>query len=484
MATIRGLVPLVVLGGWLLLVDLDATDLWSSHEARSAQHAQLMLDDGGWLLPRLYDGQTDYQKPPAFYWLVAATSQLRGGPVDRWDVRLPAALSGLITVLLVSSWLTRRGRPLAGMLAGLILLSAVHFTSSARTGRIDLPLTLAITAGVLSLAPPVTARWRGVIFAGLAFGTALLLKGPIGLVLPVGALATCYLVHRDRAGLLRLGVAVLLAVAIAMPWYVLVNQRTDGEFVRVFFGYHHFSRALGDAPALELHPWWFYGPRFALDFLPWTPLFLFAAFRRDRDDREAAFGLIWFAVMFGLLSLASFKRGDYLLPAFPGAALAIGCTAERFLQRLSDRGRRLAAMSFALMLVGVVIGWQWFHQRIEPGQQAVREQAGFARYIRQQTPAPASVTLFRVESHLLAYHLGRPVHTLVEWGDLNQELARPGTHWFVTREEFVPECLECVRTRPIEVVGRSREFTTAVPLRPLVLLRTSDPPCPTPTPTD
>src|SRR5262245_56918536 len=78
---------LVVLCSSLFLQGISSRDLWASHEARAAQNAQRMLDDGQWLLPRLYDGQVELQKPPAFYWLVAATGWLRGS-VNSWAVRL------------------------------------------------------------------------------------------------------------------------------------------------------------------------------------------------------------------------------------------------------------------------------------------------------------------------------------------------------------------------------------------------------------
>ena len=36
--------------------------------------------------------------------------------------------------------------------------------------------------------------------------------------------------------------------------------------------------------------------------------------------------------------------------------------------------------------------------------------------------------LFRVEDHLLAYHLGRPLNTFLEWENLNIWVGRPGSH--------------------------------------------------------
>src|SRR4051812_40298817 len=69
---------------------LGDRDLTSSHEARAAQHAQMMLDTGDWLLPRLFDKRVELQKPPLYYWCGAALGGVNGGRVDALCVRLPA----------------------------------------------------------------------------------------------------------------------------------------------------------------------------------------------------------------------------------------------------------------------------------------------------------------------------------------------------------------------------------------------------------
>src|SRR6478672_11944127 len=139
---------LLLLCGSLFLQGTGSRDLWASHEARAAQNAQRMLDDGNWLLPRLYDGQPELQKPPGFYWLVALTGLFRGG-VDAWAVRLPAAMAGTLTVLMVWWHLRQCGRPVAGFVAAAMLAGAVHFTGTARIGRIDVPLACAVAAIML-----------------------------------------------------------------------------------------------------------------------------------------------------------------------------------------------------------------------------------------------------------------------------------------------------------------------------------------------
>src|SRR5262245_42050581 len=106
-----------VVAGWLFFDCLGDRDLWGSHEARAAQNAHWILSGGGWGVPRLFDEQPEYQKPPLYYWLVALAAACRGGAVDAWAVRLPAALAGLLTVLAVYGYLASRGRRMAGIIA-------------------------------------------------------------------------------------------------------------------------------------------------------------------------------------------------------------------------------------------------------------------------------------------------------------------------------------------------------------------------------
>src|SRR5262249_9196142 len=145
--------------------------------------------------------------------------------------------------------------------------------------------------------------------------------------------------------------------------FVIAHVRTGGEFTRVFFWYHHIQRATGGAEALASHPWWFYGPRFVVDFLPATVLVPFAVWlmaRRPhgRTDPEVRLGLVWLATVVVLLSASRFKRADYLLPAYPGAAIWLGCVGERaFLSWRSPRRAQWLLTGTAGALVSLVVGW-------------------------------------------------------------------------------------------------------------------------------
>ena len=93
-----------------------------------------MLDTGEWGLPVLFDGRADLQKPPLYYWMVAAVGWVNGGVVTEWVARFPAALAGLACVLLVYAFLRAEGRPTAAIVAALALVTANHFTGISRIG--------------------------------------------------------------------------------------------------------------------------------------------------------------------------------------------------------------------------------------------------------------------------------------------------------------------------------------------------------------
>lgn len=484
---------LVLAVGCLFLVRLGHRDLFSSHEARAAQNAQRMLDTGEFGLPVLFDGQTDLQKPPGFYWLVAAAGWANG-EVDAWAARLPAALAGLIAVAAVFLFLRREGRPVAAAVAAVTLATAAHFTGIARTARIDVPLTAAVTVSLLAFVrgcdSPTWRRLGWHLLSAVAAAAAVMLKGPVGLAL-IGPTAVAYLVVQPKpvrctgwalCGLpvssIVLGITV--TVALALPWFLWANDATGGEFFHVFFLHHNVARFLGTSSTLATYPAWYYGPRFAVDFLPWTPaLVLLAvwAIRSGRWHHDPALrlGLVWFAVMFAVLSAAKFKRADYLLPLYPGAAIALGCAAEAWLASRTDpRTVRRAKAAFAAVVFLVAAGWLVMTYHVEPARQVREEKRAFAEVIRSHGPPPHTVLLFRTESHLLAFHLGRPLHTLVEWGELNDRLSRPGPHFVVMPPESVYPAERIVTARRLVVVANLADHTPGKPARPLVFLRTTD----------
>jgi 4-amino-4-deoxy-L-arabinose transferase-like glycosyltransferase len=478
----------------LVFSRLGHRDLISSHEARAAQHAQYMLETGNWGLPTLLDERIDLQKPPAYYWLVATVGWLQGGVVNEWAARLPAALAGLLCVGVISICLRAEGRPTAAVIALLVLATANHYMGIARTARIDIPLTCAVTLSLIAFrqgccpfgcpsASPGSVGLPAIVWhciAAVSAAAAVLLKGPVALALIGPAAVAWIVVERPRVPRVSWLVIPLIVAGVSLPWYVWANHVTDGELVRVFFWHHTIARYAGTSPLLAAHPWWYYLPRFAIDFLPWTPLLVGLIgwsihTGRWQADPTLRFGLIVFAMMFLVLSTARFKRADYLLPAYPFAAIVLGCAAEAWsTTRRSPRSVRVGQWLVGIALVTSVCIWLIMHLVVEPALQAREEKRAFASLIRQHAPPPHTILQFRMESHLLSYHLGRPLRTLVEWGELNELLSEPGPHFVVMPPEYVHAARQIITSRRLVVLGRLEDVVPVQPNRSLVFLRTND----------
>jgi 4-amino-4-deoxy-L-arabinose transferase-like glycosyltransferase len=463
-----------LISGGLLFTRLDDRDLWSSHEARAAQNAIHFSDTGHWGVLRAFDGTPDLQKPPLYYWLVAGIAWLRGGPVDATAVRLPAAAAGWLLTVLVSVVLLRR--PVAALIAGLSLATACHFVAIARTARVDVPLALAVAVALVSLRARAHAATAAAI-AGVAIAGALLLKGPVSLALILAAGLSIWSVNRDAlVGPKACFVAVAFGITLAAPWFIAAILETNGEFVRVFFYRHNLQRAAGTADGLARHPVSFYLVRWMVDWLPWSPAVLAACWLTWRSggwrsDSDLRFGAAWAAAMTVVLSLSQFKRADYLISAYAGVAIALGCAAERaylalpMLQR--DSARRIASAT----IVAVVAAYVLIEAAFMPGWDRQRERRSAAGEVHRHVPPGAPIVLFRVEDHLLTLHLGKPIATVVEWENLAVWLRQRPRCWVIMPACEAEHWSARLPFATLHEVARLPDRTGRCRPRDLVLLR-------------
>lgn len=496
---------------FLFFYHLGQRDLWSSHEGRAGQNAQSILSTGQWGLPQLRDGQFEMQKPPLYYWLAAVAAWVQGDTVDAWAVRQPSAVAAWAGVLFMYFFLWLCGRPVAAWVSAFLLATSVQYTWLARVGRIDMPLTLTVSLAIgcfyLAAQQEDTRRRSMLRLIGyLAVAAGLMLKGPIGAVLPIVVLLT-YSLFRSPLFALRSPLFALrsslsahllwgvpLVLALTLPWFIWANIHTNGEFFHVFFWHHNLERGLGGAEVMRARPWWLYGPYLVRNFLPWSPLLVAAVwyyFRRGEGvpltpnpapprgegDNEARLGLVWLLSIFVFLSCMSFKRSDYLLPALPGAALFVGCTAEKWWlarrQAFGAPARRMRLMGVGLLSVSLVIALSWmvFVDRVLPCYESQREQRSFAATIREHAPEPQFILFFRAEAHDLAFHLGGIQNTFLEWENLDTWAGRPGTHYIVMPPDCAAEWPQHVTSGKLEEVVRNTDLSGEHE-QPLVLMRT------------
>jgi 4-amino-4-deoxy-L-arabinose transferase-like glycosyltransferase len=172
-----------------------------------------------------------------------------------------------------------------------------------------------------------------------------------------------------RAAKLHLGVPILMFVAV--PWFYLVSQATDGKWLADFIFVHHLQRYT--AGAGHRQPIYYYFKTLPVDLLPWT-IFAIPALYARRDLRAAwanpvtQFLLLWFLVIFVFFSLSDTKRELYLMPLLPPLALFVGnyfdaLASARLPQDLVYRWAASAYFSLVVVAgVAVPVG-SWFLRR-------------------------------------------------------------------------------------------------------------------------
>jgi 4-amino-4-deoxy-L-arabinose transferase-like glycosyltransferase len=388
----------LVLGAILYLPGLGREVLRHPLEAKYALAAREMLRGGPWLVAHLF-GQIYPDKPPLYFWATAGVARMRGDRLDEVAARLPAVAGALATLaftLLLGEALFGRT---AGLAATAVLGTSGLFFWYARQGHPDQFLTAGVTLACLALwrsfgaaAGRRRTAWIALAYAAMALG--VMGKGLLGLVLPLlGTALYLVLTGPLRAVPRRLGLGPGLPVfaLIVLGWYGPAVARYGTGYLRETIVHHQIERY---AQAFVHHgPWYYYVPEFTAGFLPWSlfvPGAVALAWQAGRaaratgatgDGRSRAgaapvepvapflFPLCWFAAGFVFFSLSSGKRGAYLLPLYPAAALLVGWVWARAIAE--GRGARWVGVPVAL-LAGVAallaLGVLLLPRRLIPGR--------------------------------------------------------------------------------------------------------------------
>lgn len=315
------------------LPNLGTPSLWDVDEGVNAGCTREMMEAGTWIVPT-FNWELRTAKPVMLYWLQRAAFNLFG--VNEFSARVPAVMCALGTVLLVYELARRMFGAGTGLLAGLILATAVEFVKLAHAATPDAPLLLFTTLTFVAFWVGHENGGRGwFVPAAAASGLAVLTKGPVGVVLP-GLAVFLYLawnreLRRLVDHLLIRGILVLLLVA--GPWYGLVIAETRGAYLE-FFRNENANRFLNP---MEGHrgPVVYYLGAILAFFAPWSAAVgatLWYGVRGGQSLRSAERGLApetrahrfllcWFVSYLVFFSIAATKLPNYIGPLYPALAI-------------------------------------------------------------------------------------------------------------------------------------------------------------------
>ena len=401
---------LVAIAFVALFSGLGAARLWDRDEPRNAGCAAEMLLRGDWIVPTFNQQLRDH-KPVLLYWGQMLSYQVFGR--SDWSARLPSAVAGLVTILTIAwlagqlasscSTLQPQSKLTIRFWTGAALATSLLFVMAGRAATPDSCLIVFSTLGIACLcvgslanqgksqddryrtshSPQLgTLSWKWTALGYGSLGMAALAKGPVGIILPVAVIILWRMLNipgRGSRSLVthyfsqawtivsetRVVLGCLIALLIAVPWYVAVGLATDGEFLRGFFLNHNLGRAM---TSKEGHDGsiFFYPAAVLVGTFPWSlwtiPIIMWACnnFRAHRVTITLA--TAWLFVYVGAFSVASTKLPSYVTPCYPGIALLIGGFLNDFASGAkipSARWRRTASTLglIALISIALVIAW-------------------------------------------------------------------------------------------------------------------------------
>ena len=336
----------------LFFFRLGSFGLLGADEPRYAQVAREMLDGHNWVTPVLY-GHAWLEKPIGYYWLALVSFKIHG--VSTAAARLPSAFSASAMVLFIY-FVLGRIRLAARVDAALMVASGALVLGMARAASTDMALSAAFAIAMLAwyayesgAASIVTENRAWLIVAYAALGAATLAKGPIAIALAGGIIVAYALLRRDAKVFIRaLWIPGILAfLAVAAPWYILVQHRTP-EFFRVFIMEHNLGR-FGSDLFRHKQPFWYYIPVMLVATAPWT-FFVATAFVTDirdwwrtrredpkQQDGFVLFLLLWIIIPVAFFSISKSKLPGYILPSIPPALIL----AADWIQRRAKDSERI-----------------------------------------------------------------------------------------------------------------------------------------------
>ena len=376
---------LVLLGALLFLPGLGQIPLFDRDEPRFATAAREMWQSGDFVVPR-FNGELRPDKPPLIYWLMSASYSLIG-QANELSARLPSAICGTLTLIVVYLMTAFRFGRITGLLAALILGTSSLFVIVSRMATADATMLLFI-ATCMALAwqawdtggkkpearsqKPETRRGGAENFWLLAFGfwaslaCGILTKGvPLFFVLlPLLVLSLWQRNWRWWRNL-KPAIGIPLLLTLVLWWVILAGLQTDWELIRQMVGIHFFARIAGplakwlpfeivdvakpggnDPMGSYSKPPGFYFALVWVTFWPWSVLLIPAAFHAIKralnktaiviDPRPYRFLLAWIIPMWICLEIARGKLLHYPLPLY--VAISILC-ADALVQgwhRLTD----------------------------------------------------------------------------------------------------------------------------------------------------
>jgi len=323
---------IVYLGITTFVLIVYITGLFPGTTVDSAKYAAIAryISENGDLIHLKIHGEPYLQKPPLLFWLGALFFKIFG--VSMFAFKLPNLLFsflGIYSVYRLGLLIYDRR---TGIIAAIIYSTSEAFFLYNMDVHTDLLLSSNIIFGTWQLAEYLDKkRVLNFIMGFFGIGLAMISKGPIGLAVPVFAIAGYLVMKRDFRTMFSIrwlaGVPILLL--ILYPTLKGLFDQFGFEGLKFYFWSNNIDRIRGDYSGGR-HDYFFSFHTLVYVFMPWS-LFTFYAFARDIriwkknsfsiNNHKSVYCYSAVIILAFLISISSQQSPHYLLPIIPFIAI-------------------------------------------------------------------------------------------------------------------------------------------------------------------
>ncbi|MBF0407684.1 MAG: glycosyltransferase family 39 protein [Candidatus Riflebacteria bacterium] len=270
---------------FLYFSNLGKAPLFDPDEPIYGKFVQEMLQTSDFMTLR-FNGKIWYDKPPLFHWLAAFAAKIT--TLNEASMRLPSAIFAVLVPLLVYFWAQPFIKAKAAFCSAIICGTALLHIILARSAVTDMTLTFFLTFSLLSL-----SRWElsessagrrrfWAFAAGTSAGFAMLVKGPVSIVLLPIALVLHKAITGKLKSLLSADILIMLFFSLltGLPWFIESYRLHPDEFWHDMVLVNHVYRFLQPEHPGQTGYWFSYFlniPNFFIFFFPWSMFFIQAA---------------------------------------------------------------------------------------------------------------------------------------------------------------------------------------------------------------
>ena len=302
-------------------------------EARFAQASSQMIQSGDYVNIKFQD-EIRAKKPIGIYWLQAFSAKIFGQE-DIGSYRIPSLLSSIITLVFVGL-ITRLIFPLyQTLIVTLLFASSIVFMGEAHLAKTDATLLCLICVQqyfllkiILQQENTFKVKYLYPILVWLTFSFGVLVKGPISIAILFPTVIAFSIIQKSLNLIksLRPIIGFLICTLVILPWFLAIDEATNGMFLQKAFQEDFFSKlesgqeGHGALPGthlltLSISIW----P--IATFLPCLILFSL----QHRNNVIIKFLMCWILPFWVIIELIPTKLLHYPLPVLPAIAiLAIG----------------------------------------------------------------------------------------------------------------------------------------------------------------